>query len=363
MPGRLSDGRPIADAGPPAGPPALPRWRAGRPACPPRTLLPGAQPGAEASGWKAGGSEVWNGHMSSRRHGRHRNITILVLLIALAAGLAACGGSSSAQSKERYYVSLGDSYSVGFQPSPTPGATGGYTAVVAAGTGLKLVNFGCGGATTTSILETDGCSPPYGPPAATDASSYRGETQAAAAEAFIRHHRGDIGLITVSIGGNDVTHCATSANAISCVAGALGELGPHVTTLAKGLRAAAGPKVPIIGLTYPDVILGEWVYPPGNPDRSLAGLSVTAFKSLINPELKKSYAAADARFVDVTADTGAYQPLSETTTLSPYGTIPKAVAKVCELTWYCKLGNIHAKTVGYHLIGEQVLATYHKMTH
>jgi lysophospholipase L1-like esterase len=257
-------------------------------------------------------------------------------------------------------VSLGDSYSVGYQPRPQPGATGGYTAVVANGTHLRLVNFGCGGATTTSILETDGCGPPYGPPAATGAVAYPDESQAAAAESFIRRHKGDIGLVTVSIGGNDVTACAATANPITCVAGVLGELGTHVTTLAKGLRAAAGKKVPIVGLTYPDVILGDWVYPPGKPNQSLATLSVTAFKSLINPELKKAYHSAGASFVDVTAATGAYQPLAQTTTLAPYGTVPAAVAKVCQLTWFCQLGNIHAKTAGYHFIGEEILATYRK---
>lgn len=289
-----------------------------------------------------------------------RVLAATVLLIALAAVLASCGGGGPTKAPERYYVSLGDSYAVGYQPAPRPGATGGFTAVVADGARLHLVNFGCGGATSTSVLETKGCSAPYGPPAATDAASYPGQTQAAAAESFIRRHRSDVGLITVSIGGNDVTHCASSPNPVACVAGVLGELGTHVSTLAEDLRLAAGPKVPIIGLTYPDVILGKWVYPRGRPDHSLATLSVTAFKSLVNPELKKAYGSAGAGFIDITADSGAYLPLSQTTTLAPYGKIPTAVAKVCELTWYCQLGNIHAKTSGYRLIGQEILAAYRR---
>lgn len=300
--------------------------------------------------------------MSLNRHRRRRYVAVLTVPVVLAAVLALCVGTASARAKpkEKYYVSLGDSYAVGYQPAPTPGATGGYTAVVARGARLKLVNFGCGGATTTSILQADGCVAPYGPPAGTDAASYAGKTQAAAAEAFIRRHKRNIGLITVTIGGNDVTQCASNANPVTCVAGVLGELGPHVTTLAKGLRAAAGPKVPIIGLTYPDVILGQWVYPPGQANQGLATLSVTAFKTLINPELEKAYASAKAKFIDITADTDAYQPLTQTTTLAPYGTIPAAVAEVCNVTWYCQLGNIHAKTVGYQLIGQKILAVYQK---
>ncbi|MGH9092461.1 MAG: GDSL-type esterase/lipase family protein [Acidimicrobiales bacterium] len=300
---------------------------------------------------------------SRNRHRGHAAATLAGALALLVLGLllASCGGGTpSGQSTgTRYYVSLGDSYAVGFQPSPQPGgATGGYTAVVASRTHLTLVNFGCGGATTTSILRTDGCTHPYGPPAATSRSSYPHQTQAAAAEAFLRAHRGHVGLVTVSIGGNDVTDCAKNADPVSCVGGATTEIKAHVSTLAKGLRAAAGTGVPILGLTYPDVILGEWVYPPSSPDTTLASLSVTAFKSLINPALRSAYATGGARFVDVTSHTAAYVPLTRTTALAPYGTIPVAVATVCKLTWYCKLGNIHATTTGYHLIGHEIVAAY-----
>ena len=257
-----------------------------------------------------------------------------------------------------YYVSLGDSYAVGYQPSPQPGATAGYTAAVSKATRMTLVNFGCGGATTTSILQTVGCTSPYGPPAAADAVPYPGETQAAAAVAFIRRHRGSIGLVTVSIGGNDITHCATASDPVTCVTAAVPVVQRDVTTLAKELRKAAGPKVPIIGITYPDVLLGLWVYPAGQPDTAVAQLSVTGFKALFNPALAKAYSSAGARLVDITADADGYVPLSKTTTLAPYGTIPVAVARVCELTWYCKLGNIHPNSAGYSFIGDKILAEY-----
>jgi len=263
----------------------------------------------------------------------------------------------------KYYVSLGDSYSVGYQPSPTPGATAGYTGYVAQKTNLKLENFGCGGATTVSILHTNGCSLPYGPVAATDAVAYTSIPQAAAAEAFIAAHKGSIGLITVSIGGNDVTSCASAANPITCVATAVAAIKANVTTLATQLRSVAGAGVPIIGLTYPDVILGLWVYPPGKTDHGLATLSVTAFQSLVNPALKAAYTTAGATFVDITAATDAYTPLTDLTTLAPYGQIPTAVAEVCSLTWYCSLGNIHANTAGYTFIGHQITHHYARLPH
>ena len=121
----------------------------------------------------------------------------------------------------------------------------------------------------------------------------------------------------------------------------------------------------IIGLTYPDVILGQYVYPslPATAARiSLADLSVTAFRDLVNPALQAAYATAGGSFVDVTTATGAYLPLTETEVVKPYGRIPEAVAKVCQLTWYCAQGNIHPRTKGYALIGKLVAADYASLT-
>jgi len=154
---------------------------------------------------------------------RHRQWR-LKILCALAmtgstvAGLLAPTLTAQAAGKPpTYYVSLGDSYSVGYQPGR--GATAGYTAVVAKSTGLKLVNFGCGGATTSSLVSSIGC--PDVLPHTAGAVLYPTTTQEAAAEAFLTAHRGHIGLITVSIGGNDVTSCATQANPVACVATAV----------------------------------------------------------------------------------------------------------------------------------------------
>ena len=234
--------------------------------------------------------------------------------------------------------------------------------MVAKSTGLQLVNFGCGGATTSSLVSSIGC--PDVLPHTAGVAPYPTTTQEAAAEAFLTAHRGHIGLITVSIGGNDVTACATQSNPIGCVATAVTGITKNVTSLAVALRAAAGPGVPLIGLTYPDVILGAYVYPKQPAPAaalSLAKLSVVAFKLLINPALTKSYAAANGTLVDVTKATGAYVPLTRTVVYRPYGTIPAAVASVCNLTWFCAEGNIHATTKGYTLIGKLVVARFDAM--
>jgi lysophospholipase L1-like esterase len=275
----------------------------------------------------------------------------LVIVAALACAVALPVTAQAAPAK-KLYVNLGDSYATGVQDR---GSTKqGYADQLIRparrrGWNLKLVNFGCGGANSTSILrsrEACGGPAPGGP-------DYAGRTQIAAAERFLRRKRGDVALITVSIGGNDVTSCARRPDPVACVGPAVETTEKNVRTLAKRLRKAAGKKVRIVGLTYPDVILGEWVR--GN--QSLAQLSVVAFKEIINPALKRAYASAGGKFVDVTAATGAYGPFDETTSLAPYGVLPVPVARVCELTFYCETQNIHARKGGYRLIADLIAAS------
>ena len=198
--------------------------------------------------------------------------------------------------------------------------------------------------------------------------TYTGTRAAAgtAFTAFLRAHRGQVGLITVSIGGNDVTSCASAANPISCVTATVTSINTNVTSLVSQLRSAAGTSVPIIGSTYPDVILGAYVYPThpaSQTAQNLAKLSVTAFKALINPALKRAYASGFGAFVDVTAATGAYGSLTTTVHTKTYGTISVPVAKVCTYTWFCQQGNIHAHSVGYALIGKLIVAKYRTIAH
>jgi lysophospholipase L1-like esterase len=285
-----------------------------------------------------------------------------MIVVALLAALVLPAAADAAKPKRQYYVSLGDSYATGFQPTAVgQGANtrNGFAYQVpklakAKGYRYKLVNFGCGGETTVSLLERTTECGGLGP----GGKDYAGRTQIAAAERFIRKHRAKVGLITVSIGGNDVTSCARDANPIPCVASAVQSIKDNVTKIAARLRKAGGKKVRIVGTTYPDVILGQWV--GENPNQDLAKLSVVAFKELINPELQKAYASAGGRFVDVTAATGAYGPLEETTTLEPYGVIPVPVAKACEFSYYCEFRDIHARTVGYELIAKLIVGTLPK---
>ena len=168
---------------------------------------------------------------------------------------------------------------------------------------------------------------------------------------------------------------------MACVGSVVSEIKTNVKTVAVDLRAAlvsadgakAGNKVKIIGLTYPDVLLGLWVNtgpggtPPNTPtktpsaaNKQLVSESVLAFQGFINPALKTAYATAKGKFLDVTKKTHAYTKLTSTTKMDIPAlglgtvTVPKAVADVCNLTWYCQLGNIHANTTGYMTIGNLI---------
>ncbi len=311
--------------------------------------------------------------------------------MALAVGLAACSStqapdeaaspapspSTSAQIEadhppapqtpgpgKKFYVSLGDSYAAGWQPTDAAAntlkdvsggtTTNGFAYQLAgrtvAGTGLTLVNYGCSGATTTGMIDEPDCLLPLLGP---KAPLYSDESQADAAIDFIAAHRSEVGLITVVIGANDVTRCAHVDDLRKCLQSALATVTRNLDRFLPRLRAAAGPTTPIVGLTYPDVILGGYVSDKDS-GRTLAARSAQGFREYINPALAAAYAKIDATFVDVTAASGAYVPLSQTERFAPYGVVPKAVASACRLTYYCQLMDLHPRTVGYTLMADLV---------
>src|SRR5829696_2112246 len=84
-----------------------------------------------------------------------------MILLALLLCLALPAAADAAKPGQQLYVSLGDSYAAGFQPT-APGE-GAFTRsgfpyrvpelAARRGYRFKLVNFACGGETTSSLLE------------------------------------------------------------------------------------------------------------------------------------------------------------------------------------------------------------------
>lgn len=173
----------------------------------------------------------------------------LTLLLALAAAASVSAQPSVALPKGARYVALGSSFAAG-PGIPTQLGTCGrsdhnYPHLVAAALELELTDVSCGGATTANILDTpqNGAAP-----------------QLAAVGA-------DTALVTVTIGGNDITYSASTGRCGNakpedrCAAqldqariAALGaELPGRLAAVLDAIRAKA-PKAVIVMVTYPRVV-------------------------------------------------------------------------------------------------------------
>ncbi len=281
----------------------------------------------------------------------------IVLLAAMPSPAAALRAPAVNQ---QLYVSLGDSYAVGYEPgigstlNSFPDQVPGI--VKKRGYNLKVVNFGCSGASSKSLIEQVGCHPfrlGFG------AKPYPEQTQLAAATQFIKDNRSKIALITVSIGGNDIVFCSRATAPLNCVAAGVANINKNVTAAVKVLRNAAGPKPKIVGTTYPYVVFGfgaASVSPASNDAKNLANFSVIAFRSLINPALKKAYRSVNGSFVDVTAATGAYGSMKVFEKLAPYGSIPKPIAAACKISYFCNINDVHLSRSGNQIVAKLVAA-------
>lgn len=268
---------------------------------------------------------------------------------------SATSGASTPRG-DQVYVSLGDSYATGYRPPAEGAAEGGFVDLVAAESGLRLINLACNGATSATLRGQPGCSSGNRAAGAPDPA---GRTQLDAAVRALREHEGRVGLVTVVIGGNDLAPCAqrsSPAEALTCASEAVSEVRANLSAVLPALREAAGD-APIVGVTYPDVFLGAWVSPRFPDGRDLARMSVPLFRDFFNTMLKAEYDRIDAKFVDVTAATGAYGSLTETTRHPDYGPIPTPVAKVCTLTYFCELTDVHPTPEGHRAIASAVLRT------
>ncbi|MGM1061318.1 GDSL-type esterase/lipase family protein [Saccharothrix sp. Mg75] len=265
------------------------------------------------------------------------------------------GSAPPTPSGERVYVSLGDSYATGYRPAadgaPAGSSEDGFAHLVADRADLRLVNLACSGATSAQLRGEPGCSPANRAAGAPDPAG----TQLDAAVRELRENRGRVGLVTVVIGGNDLAPCARASDILTCASKAVADVRANLAAVLPALRDAAGD-APIVGLTYPDVFLGAWVSREFPNGQDLARLSVSLFRDFFNSALKAEYEKVGATFVDVTAETGGYGPLTETTQDPTWGEVPTPVARVCELTYFCDLTDVHPTPEGHEAIAEAVLA-------
>jgi len=104
---------------------------------------------------------------------------------------------------------------------------------------LKLVQLGCPGETTKTMIQGGIC-------------RYTSGSQVADAVSFLDVHRGQMRLVTIDIGANDPEDCGaqpTVGKLASCI-GQVPGAAANLTTILASRRAAAGPGVRIVGMSY-----------------------------------------------------------------------------------------------------------------
>ena len=255
-------------------------------------------------------------------------------IVAPALSLGARGHSSA--SGGRYYVALGDSLSTG------GGATqgDGYVDRIfdwAHGSvpTLELENLGCGGDSTTRMIEGGLC------------HDYTTGDQLGDAEAFLSAHPGEVRFVTIDVGGDDIVGCALSGTVNpTCVQRALEHIVTNMPIILGGLRAAGGQKLPIVGMTYYDPILA--FYLSGASGEQTARESVAILKTM-NRDLLKAYRHYHVKVTNIEK---AFASTDWRTTGSYEGrALPQNVANVCNWTHMCEAEpNIHTNDVGHEIL-------------
>ena len=239
-----------------------------------------------------------------------------------------------------FYVSLGDSLAFGYQPNLV--AAGDLNAADYVGyaedfaalrTGLTLVNYGCPGETTTTMI-SGGCPWP-----GTLHASYNGApSQFAAAEAFLLAHPGAVSLISIDIGSNDLLglldSCKGAADPNACVLAGLpatlGTMGAHYGLIVATLHALA-PNARIVLFNFYDPL--AFSVPGSDQLSAVASSVVDPLAALFSAPVADAFGA-----------------------INHVAGSPSERAFICARTWECTaFQNIHPTDVGYQALAVALL--------
>ncbi|MFT4035210.1 MAG: SGNH/GDSL hydrolase family protein [Patulibacter sp.] len=275
------------------------------------------------------------------------SLSLLVLALA-SCGLAGCGNQTGS-GPELTLISLGDSLAVGVQPRLFGGGTEtaqGYPRQLATllrnrGRRVKLVELGCGAATSSSVISGGReCAPKRSTP-------YRNEDPASSQLAYAEGLLSTLGTrpaaVILDIGGNDVGSCLNGgAVPDDCIARAGRNLSKNLDTILTRLRTVR-PDVPVAILNLYDPFLGLWHTQPD------ARRQLIALHRQFLQQVNATIATAAQDHGALLADLGGR--LSQTQTPQPGDTDPPAVRAICANTWMCvtppQVPDIHLRRRGY----------------
>jgi lysophospholipase L1-like esterase len=165
----------------------------------------------------------------------------------------------------------------------------------------------------------------------------RGHTQLAQALRFLRAHKGRVDLVTIDIGANDMQHEDVAGNSVLCLfppedcAAESASLRRNLRAILAELRTAAGPDVPIVGMTY-----------------------YNAFAPMQDPVVDARVDELNALIAGIYAEFGV--PVADVAGAF-HNSQSDSADLVCAWTWFCTNGDVHPNTTGYAVIAAEFLET------
>ncbi len=249
----------------------------------------------------------------------------LVMAFAPVAAASGHGGGT--------YLALGDSVAAGTQ-QPAPFTDNGYTNQL-----FKelqdtygfdnFVNLACPGDDTAEMLVAAG-SPTsdgslcYGAGAPLPPG---GTSQLDAAVAYLLSNPGEVELITIAIGANDVLACDPADPEpvfLACIFAQLGQIGANLPVIVGTLQAVA-PGVPIVAMNYYNPNLAFWLTGPAGQAFATQSLGLT---TAFNGTLQAVYGFFGVPVVDVATTFKTFKTKG--------GDPPANVRAVCQWTLMCE---------------------------
>ncbi len=228
----------------------------------------------------------------------------------------------------------------------------GYAAVLASTRRLTLVDLGCPGETTATMMTAPAlrqCGDLY-------QKEFRATSQLSAANVFLSRHRNQVAAVSIDVGANDLEHCVSSSQvSLSCLKSDDVKTMRNLTTILGSLRTTlqrTNPSAQLVSMNYYDPFLGLAFSPGGTDGLKLAASSLVA-TDIFNTELSAVLRSFGVPRADVASTFGVnrFVPLTRYSGML----VPENVATTCKLTWMCSPGSsqgrdIHPNNAGYQAI-------------
>ena len=268
-------------------------------------------------------------------------IAAFAMVLAAAAPVSAAGGSSADKAK-LYYLSVGDSLAASVQPIGDPDnlfrTDRGYAEQLLATARstypkLALEKLGCPGETTATMINGGICTYDHG-------------SQLDEAVAFLQGHRQFVAFITIDVGANDF-NCAAGY----CIEQGVQSIQANLPSIVATLREAAGPNIPIVGMTLYNPFLANWL--TGPEGQQLAIASASQLMGPVNFVIRSIFEAGGASVADIETEFSS-NDFATQVDLGGGLVVPLNVARICMWTWVCAPApygpDNHANDAGYAAI-------------